>query len=265
MWTTVFDMLPDISGILLAALGVALVVAPEMVSKLPTWIRWTLAALLIVVGIAGLRSSYVQRQESDQKQSDLMGSINDLKIYGKNLKETVDVFGPKLDAIINHPNSPEQKALAIKLRDELKPRIQVDEPSLESVTPVFSMRAEMTNIGGSVAKGLVDTSDAFIAVRSKASESELFSYLNEHEHDSDRKPMDMNPGYGGRAGTTIASRPAITPYALLHMKANEVVYIGILVTYSDEEGRRYHTEKCLWFDNVPSHFSQFCEGHNISY
>lgn len=71
MWRTVFNMLPDFSGILLAAVGVAFIVAPEFVSKLPTWLRWTLAVLLVVLGLAGLRSSYVQHQSDASDKDDL--------------------------------------------------------------------------------------------------------------------------------------------------------------------------------------------------
>ena len=85
MWTTIFNMLPDVSGVLLAAVGVALVVAPEMVSKLPTWLRRTLALLLMILGVAGLRSSYVQHRDdaiekgaSKKELEDMTKKLSDL-------------------------------------------------------------------------------------------------------------------------------------------------------------------------------------------
>jgi hypothetical protein len=79
MWKTVFDMLPDVSGILLAAVGVALVVAPDFLSVMKKWVRWTLAALLAALGVAGMVSSYVQHRDESRGKVKLEGDLIDVQ------------------------------------------------------------------------------------------------------------------------------------------------------------------------------------------
>jgi hypothetical protein len=267
----IYNMLPDFCGILLAAVGVAIVIAPSWIEKLKGGSRWVIALVLLCLGVLGMRSSFTQHRDADALQAKLEGNVELLRqqsdtLRGKSdrLQSTVDSYGPKLDAIIAHPESPEQKAFAIALLSKLKPSIQIDDPFPNGARPSISFMAEVTNVGGSVAKGESSTANAQIDIKSKEAETRLFDYLYDHENDSDVKPKDMNPGYGSRSRVLILSRPPITPERLEQMKDTEVVYIGVLSTFSDEAGRKYHTEKCMYFDRFREHLNQFCDGHNIT-
>ena len=61
---SLFGMLPDVSGILLAALSVSLIFLPKELKVLEArkwrWLRWALAGLFAVVGIGGLISNLLQ-------------------------------------------------------------------------------------------------------------------------------------------------------------------------------------------------------------
>jgi hypothetical protein len=105
--STAFNFLPDFSGILLAAVGVALVVVPEAIQKIQhrKGLRWTIATVLVVLGGIGMGSSFVQHQKSDETITGLGNKLNGI--------------GTKLDWIIQHPSSPAEKRAAIKIRDEI--------------------------------------------------------------------------------------------------------------------------------------------------
>jgi hypothetical protein len=253
MWSLIYNMLPDVSGILLAAIGVALVVAPDVMSKLRPVVRSTLAILLVILGIAGLRSSVVQHREDNKEKAELKGDLHDVK-------NKVDTFGPKLDAIIAHPNSEEQRLLAVQLRKEINPKIEIEEPIPTNSDPTL-LNATATNVGGSVAKGKVDTVASRLAVRGRAEENDFFQYLYRHEEDSDVKKYDIAPGYANRVIIPLRLSP-MSPADLPEFKAGtKVIYVGILETYYNEQGRKFHTEKCMYLQSGSS-LPMHCGTHN---
>jgi hypothetical protein len=247
----------------LAAVGVAMVIAPNWIEKIGTPWRWTIAAILLSLGVLGMRSSFTQHRDSDAVQRGLGEKIDILQGKSDKLQATVGTYGPKLDAIISHPDSPEQRGLALALRNELKPKIQVDEPTFVSGTPEFLVNAVETNIGGSIAKAVNTTRMLKIGPVGKESEDRLFRVLRDHEDDPDKKPADIVPGYAGRTIISISGYPPISPQDYLDKKPKDVVYVGILVTFFDEEGRQYHTEKCLYYEH--GSLDRVCDGHNHSY
>ncbi len=112
MWESLNNALPDISGVLLAAVGVALAFLPDKVMKLPPFARWIIGVVLVLLGGFGLRSSFIQRQQDSTEKAQLKDSI-------RTLQAKVDSYGPMLKEIINHPQSPEQKELALVIQREL--------------------------------------------------------------------------------------------------------------------------------------------------
>ena len=252
---TIYNLLPDFSGILLAAVGVALVVYPEILKGIEhrKMFRWAIATILVVLGIAGMCSSFGQHRDSDNKQSYLSNSVRELKA-------TVDTFGPKLDSIISHPESEQQKELALALRREFDPKIQIDEPNNTVGNPIL-FNATITNVGGSVAKGKVDTVRAIMGPKGKEQENDLFRFLYAHEQDSDAKPIDVAPGYAHRMIVPILL-PTFTGQEKQDFnQGRKVIYIGILETYFNEQGRQFHSEKCMY--EIPaSSLLIYCGSHN---
>jgi hypothetical protein len=78
-WHSLLNDLPDISGILLAALGVSIVFVPETIKALEAKprIRWVIATFLFAVGLAGMVSSHMQRRESEVAQERATKEIED--------------------------------------------------------------------------------------------------------------------------------------------------------------------------------------------
>jgi hypothetical protein len=83
LFRTVFDMLPDVAGILLAALSLSLLFLPRELKVLEApkwrWLRWTLAAIFAVVGIGGLASNWVQKSQDKKERGELNGKITNLQ------------------------------------------------------------------------------------------------------------------------------------------------------------------------------------------
>jgi hypothetical protein len=163
IWQALFDALPDVSGVLLAAVGVAIVIAPEPIQNLEKrkYVRWILAAALVAMGVAGLWSSFLQRGRDGIEKSELHGDVRDLKIE-------LAKFGPKLDWIISHPQSKSQQSQAIDLKREIaaaigRPRVELSEPRLTyfkdgRVTFMFPE----TNTGSTIARGKLNTTDMLV-------------------------------------------------------------------------------------------------------
>jgi hypothetical protein len=261
-----------ISDLFLAISGL-IVVSKILVDALHTktvtrWICLGVAALLICsaeYGVFHWTEGLFSEARTQQERLQQLDVLPGLLAKVANLQTTVDTYGPKLQAIVDHPESPEQKALALLLLNKLKPKIQIDDPHLNGTRPSISFLANETNVGDSIAKGQSSTANIQIDTQSSQSETRLFSYLYSHEDDPDIKPQDMNPGYAARAQALILSRPPLTAERIMQMRSNEVVYIGVLSTFYDESGREYHTEKCMFFDKDPEHLNQFCSGHNLTY
>ena len=74
-----FNMLPDVAGILLAALSVSLIFLPKELRVLEArkwkWLRWTLATVFAVVGIGGVASNLIQKAK-DKTESGKTGPAN---------------------------------------------------------------------------------------------------------------------------------------------------------------------------------------------
>ena len=267
MGETIFNLLPDVSGVLLAALGVALVVVPELIGKVHPVVRWVLAGLLVVLGCAGLRSSYVQRrdgekqrQDSETKQTQLVEQVNSVKSELESSNSMLRSFGPKLDAIISHPESQEQKDLASELRRQLDPKIEIEEPYNTIADPTL-FDTTITNTGGSTALGKIDTVKAIIAPVGRDSEEELFRFLRSNEQSGDTKAKDMSVGYAHRITIPIRTPPA-SPQELNDVQSGKkAVYIGILITYFNESGRQFHSEKCMYLLTQNKN-AAYCGSHN---
>lgn len=72
-----FKDLPNVSGILLAAVGFALMFMPEAMKLLEgrKTIRWILAGACVVLGIVGFISAHIQRKDNDREQQELKRQI----------------------------------------------------------------------------------------------------------------------------------------------------------------------------------------------
>lgn len=78
-----FEMLPDVAGILLAALSFSLIFLPKelRVLEAPKWkrLRWTLAAIFAVVGIGGVASNAIQKAKDKAARNELNQQVAQLK------------------------------------------------------------------------------------------------------------------------------------------------------------------------------------------
>jgi hypothetical protein len=121
-----FDDLPDVTGILMAALAFALVFVPELLEKLAPKkrIRWLIAAILAIFGIAGLSSSHVQRSRSNADQASLNTTIRDLngQVAGLQVTESKlqNVINEKLNPIVEQQPSKAQQRQAEALKREVE-------------------------------------------------------------------------------------------------------------------------------------------------
>lgn len=127
----VFDMLPDVSGILLAEVGVALFIAPDFVSQMKEWIRWTLAGLLVALGVAGMASSYNQHRVDAREKAKLTDDLHNVEAKLATL--TQGLFSrPSQDHVEKGPSKKsEQKPVMIsaKLYDPKSLAIAVENQS----------------------------------------------------------------------------------------------------------------------------------------
>jgi hypothetical protein len=176
MGETIYNVLPDVCGVLLAAVGIALVIAPDWVSKVKPATRWVMAGLLLILGLAGLTSSYVQHRQDGIEKAGLHDDI-------KGLQATVSTFGPKLDEIIKYPNSPEQKALALVLQREMDPKVEISEPNNQVSADGNTFQWTLINTGRGVAKDKTNQVIAVIRPDGKAQDEAIFANFYQHEND----------------------------------------------------------------------------------
>jgi hypothetical protein len=77
--SSLFELLPDVAGILLAALSLSLIFLPRELRVLEApkwkWLRWTLAAIFAIVGVGGLVSNYIQKSQDKKERSKLQGDV----------------------------------------------------------------------------------------------------------------------------------------------------------------------------------------------
>jgi hypothetical protein len=254
MGETIYNMLPDVSGVLLAAVGVALVVAPDMMSKVNPVLRSVMAASLVLLGVAGLRSSFVQHRQDGIEKSGLRDDV-------KNLRATVDTYGPKLDFIINHPESPEQKALALALQREMNPKIEIDEPHNTPADPNM-FQWTLINTGGSVAKAKANQVIALVAPEGRGQEEAIFANFYKHDDDLGQRKLDMPTGYEHRTVVNVHVQPPSSEEQAAFKSGTDVIYLAILVTYYNEQGRQFHSEKCVIIRNGNPQMAGYCGSHN---
>jgi hypothetical protein len=204
--------------------------------------------------------------ESLEQIADLQAQLDKAKQSNYELKKGVEAAIPKLDAMVDQPDPEEQKNLALDLREQFTPKIEVNEPSLGDRNSFdFQLLAAMENVGGSTAKGVVAASNMAIATKSSYSEEKLFEHLYDDALDSTTKPVDIDPGYTNRVNFPITSHPnAMRLDMIRRMNRDEVVYIGVRVTYSDSQGRQHSTERCFYFDTDSMHVDHVCDAHNTS-
>jgi len=204
--------------------------------------------------------------ESLEQIPDLQAQLDKVRQSDYELKKRVDATIAKLDTLVDQQGSPEQEAIAAELRDELAPKIEVNEPSLGGRNTFdFKLTAAMENVGGSTAKGVVAMSNLAIAEKSIYSEDKVFRYIHEHVPDLSTEPIDIDPGYANRVSLPITSHPSPMRLDMIRrMNRDEVVYIAIVVTFSDSRGREHNTESCFYFNNDSTHVDHRCEGHNSS-
>ena len=102
-----YTLLPDLCGILLATVGVALTVFREALLRLDNkpWHRGLLAAVMVIVGVLGTTSAVQQKHDSDRKQKELQALISS--------------YGPKLDELIARSNDPEVRKESTDLKTSL--------------------------------------------------------------------------------------------------------------------------------------------------
>jgi hypothetical protein len=102
---SVFEMLPDVAGILLAALSLSLIFLPKELKMLEgekwRWLRWTLAAIFAVIGIGGLASNALQKSQDKAIKEKLQGDVarlrddvaNVQKKLNENTNASVGLYG----------------------------------------------------------------------------------------------------------------------------------------------------------------------------
>ena len=116
-----YNLLPDFSGIFLAAVGVALFFAPAWVEKINRTGRWLVAVLLILFEALGMRSSFVQRRNADKLQTELMERL-------KLMNAALDSVGPKLDNLMSNPHSSNgQRDAAAALKSQIQQHLKNSE------------------------------------------------------------------------------------------------------------------------------------------
>lgn len=80
---SIFDMLPDVAGILLAALSLSLIFLPKELKMLEAdkwkWLRWSLAAIFAVAGIGGVASNVIQKANDKTERDKLNHQVSQLK------------------------------------------------------------------------------------------------------------------------------------------------------------------------------------------
>jgi hypothetical protein len=76
-----FYDLPDFSGVLLAAVGGAIIFAPEWIECLKGQrkLRYSIAILLVLLGVLGLVSGHLQRAANDKAQAELNQKVENLQ------------------------------------------------------------------------------------------------------------------------------------------------------------------------------------------
>src|SRR5882762_874491 len=118
---SLFDLLPDVAGILLAALSLSLIFLPKELKVLEEhkwrWLRWGLAAIFAAVGVGGLASNAIQKSEDKKARENLQGDV-------VRLKDQVAAVQKKLDEKQNASIGLLTEALAVR-GQELKPKVPV--------------------------------------------------------------------------------------------------------------------------------------------
>jgi hypothetical protein len=76
-----FNDLPDFAGVLLAAMGGAIMFAPEWIKVLDDKrkLRYSIAILLVILGVLGLVSGHLQRAASEKAQTELNQKVENLR------------------------------------------------------------------------------------------------------------------------------------------------------------------------------------------
>ena len=89
-------MLPDIAGILLAALSLSLIFIPKELRVLEAekwrWLRWTLAISFAIVGIGGVISNSKQKADDKKSRQQLEGDVKSLKGQIADIKANTDIL-----------------------------------------------------------------------------------------------------------------------------------------------------------------------------
>ena len=165
-----FEQLPDFSGILLAAVGVAIAVAPSFIDKLPKSLRWIMAGILAILGIAGMSSSSIQHHNNETDQGTLRQNVADLKKSEQSLRTVVDSYGPKLDSIIAHPDCAGQKDLAEGIKTELSAQLLALRQKYSATQVVNTLPPFM---GGNALIHLDNTADLKLSGSYSASSAQL--------------------------------------------------------------------------------------------
>jgi hypothetical protein len=118
---SLFDLLPDVAGILLAALSLSLIFLPKELKVLEErkwrWLRWGLAVIFAAVGIGGLVSNAIQKSEDKEARENLQGDV-------ARLKDQVLAVQKKLEEKQRASVGPLLIALAVR-GQELKPNEKV--------------------------------------------------------------------------------------------------------------------------------------------
>ena len=216
-------------------MGVALAFLPDKVMKLPPVARWIIATVLVLLGGFGFASSIVQRREDGREKTKLnddigglKGTIGTLQSTIGTLQATVNIYGPKLDFIINHPQSPEQKALALALQREMNPKVEIDEPNNKVSADPNMFQWTLVNTGGSVARDKANQAVALIAPEGRAQEETIFQRFYQRENEPGQRKLDMPTGYEHRVTVHVHLEPpsAEDIAAFRSWSAGRVLYQG---------------------------------------
>lgn len=101
-----------------------------------------------------------------------------------------------------------------------------------------------------------------VRIKSKASEDELFDFLEKTKADHDQPRSDQPPGekYSHAEPITVTLSEQNKLDIQMGLK---VLYLGHIDTYQDAQGHRYQSELCMYYGS-PANTLMYCDGHNKS-
>lgn len=117
------------------------------------------------------------------------------------------------------------------------------------------------NVGGNIALNELSITGSKFAVLSKDSEEALFRDLNARLQDNLRVDQENGEDHKLLRGLEVVPNAS---EAAAYTNRAQVVYMGIIVTYEERNGRKHRVEACVYLQDGPR-LPELCSNHNRSY